>query len=105
MPVAMAIGTVAALGYSIYSGERAASQQKEAQKQSMQIAQQQAEAAQKSQGRQAPKQAPSLYMRDAAKQARMGGPSSTMLTGPQGVDLSQLTLDRKTLLGRNTLLG
>lgn len=35
----------------------------------------------------------------AAQQAGKGGASGTMLTGPQGVDPSQLTLGKSTLLG------
>jgi hypothetical protein len=33
------------------------------------------------------------------QQAATGGAGSTMLTGPSGVDLSQLTLGKSTLLG------
>lgn len=35
----------------------------------------------------------------AAQEAAKGGPSSTMLTGPSGIDPSALTLGKSTLLG------
>lgn len=35
----------------------------------------------------------------AAQQQASGGPSSTMLTGPMGVNPAQLTLGKSTLLG------
>jgi hypothetical protein len=35
----------------------------------------------------------------ANEQAAKGGQSSTMLTGPTGVDMSQLNLGKNTLLG------
>jgi hypothetical protein len=35
----------------------------------------------------------------AAQQQAAGGPGSTMLTGPAGVDPGQLTLGKSTLLG------
>lgn len=38
-------------------------------------------------------------MMSSNEQAAKGGQSSTMLTGPQGVDMSQLNLGKNTLLG------
>jgi len=38
-------------------------------------------------------------MLSSNEQAAKGGQSSTMLTGPQGVDMSQLNLGKNTLLG------
>ena len=38
-------------------------------------------------------------MLSSNQQAAKGGQSSTMLTGPQGVDMSQLNLGKNTLLG------
>ena len=35
----------------------------------------------------------------SAQEGAGGGPSATMLTGPQGIDPSQLSLGRNTLLG------
>jgi hypothetical protein len=35
----------------------------------------------------------------AAQQTGTGGPASTMLTGPAGIDPAQLQLGRNTLLG------
>ena len=40
-----------------------------------------------------------MAMMDQNIQAGKNGPSGTMLTGPQGIDPSKLTLGRNTLLG------
>jgi hypothetical protein len=44
-------------------------------------------------------------MADQNMQAGKNGPSGTLLTGPQGVDPSKLTLGRNTLLGAATPTG
>ena len=46
-----------------------------------------------------PKQAGSERALSQAEQAAQAGPSSTMLTGPMGVDPTQLQLGKSTLLG------
>lgn len=46
-----------------------------------------------------PKQAGSERVLSQAEQAAQAGPSSTMLTGPMGVDPTQLQLGKSTLLG------
>lgn len=46
-----------------------------------------------------PKQAGSERALSQSEQAAQAGPSSTMLTGPMGVDPSQLQLGKSTLLG------
>lgn len=86
----------AALGYEIYSGERAYREQKKAQKD--QLKQQRKNAAQAERAFNAQNQKrPSI-----ANAATMGNPGkvgSTMLTGPTGVDSSQLRLGKTSLLG------
>lgn len=98
MPAAPVIAAVAAsvgTAYSIYSGERAASAQRKAEKQAerqARIAEQEANRARRN-----PADAGALV--DRAAQAGRAGPSGTMLTGPQGVAPDQVTLGRNTLLG------
>lgn len=46
-----------------------------------------------------PKQAGSERALSQAEQAAQAGPSSTMLTGPMGIDPTQLQLGKSTLLG------
>jgi len=107
--IAAVVGTAAVaagVGYTVYAGE----QGKKAQKQAME----QQQAAQARASRQAEEQATASkaairrreqQMPDvasimaAAQESGMGGPASTMLTGPAGIDPSQLTLGRNTLLG------
>lgn len=104
---AIAVGTAAVgTAYSIYSGERAAGQQKEALKKQA-GAQEEARMAARSQARQsdeamgrANRKTPDTGgIMAAASQAAQGGPGSTMLTGPTGVDPNALSLGKNTLLG------
>ena len=46
-----------------------------------------------------------MALMDQNTQAGKNGPSGTLLTGPQGVDPSKLTLGRNTLLGAATPTG
>ena len=105
--VAFAVGTAAVgTAYSIYQGERAAGQQKEALKKQA-GAQEEARMAARSQARQsdeamgrANRKTPDTGgIMAAASQAAQGGPGSTMLTGPTGVDPNALSLGKNTLLG------
>ena len=100
---AAAVGT----GYAIYAGEqgkkaqdKAMEQQRQAQDRAAAAAERQANASQEA-IRAANRNAPDVsnIMQNAAKMAG-GGPASTMLTGPGGVDPSQLSLGRSTLLGQ-----
>lgn len=101
------VGVMAAgLGYSIYAGEQGAAAQKKAmeQQQAAQArASRQAEAQaaeSKANIRRSQQQAPDVAsIMAAAQESGAGGPASTMLTGPAGIDPSQLTLGRNTLLG------
>lgn len=94
-----AIGT----GYSIYAGEQAAQAQKKALGQ-QKAAQANAEAQAKSQQTKsemavnaANQKQPDLT--SIMKAAQATGGSTTMLTGPAGVDPNALTLGKNTLLG------
>ena len=103
---ASAAAAAAGVGYSVYAGEQgkkaqreAMNQQKAAQAQAAQQARQQATESQAA-IRRSQQQAPDVAsIMAAAQESGAGGPSATMLTGPAGIDPSQL------MLGRNTLLG
>ena len=96
----------AGAGYSISAGESAKKQQARALQQQEQAQAQQLAQAQAQQRRSemamnaANRRQPDVggIMERAGQQAG-GGPSSTMLTGPGGVDPTQLSLGRSTLLG------
>jgi hypothetical protein len=103
----VATGIAAAgTGYAIHAGERGAKMQREAMGQQQQ-AQQAAAAQARSQQRRsqqamaaANRAEPAVadIMGRAAAEAG-GGPSSTMLTGPMGVNPQELQLGRTSLLG------
>lgn len=104
---AVAVGAIAVgTGYSIYSGERAAGQQKEAlrkqagaQEQAKMEAISQERQSSEAMGRANRKQPNVAGIMAASSQAAQGGPSGTMLTGPMGVDPNALSLGKNTLLG------
>lgn len=93
---------IAAAGtaYSIYNGERAASEQKKAQAEARANAKKQADAADQAFNA-ANKKSPDAGAMLAGNQqaGNMGGGGATLLTGPQGVDPSALNLGKNTLLG------
>lgn len=116
VPIAAA-SAVAATGYSIYQGERAAKQtaaaqreqsayqqqalqqQRTAQDEAKAQAQAQAKAAEQTMNA-ANRKAPDVSgIMAAAESLQQGGPGSTMLTGPTGVDPNDLKLGKSTLLG------
>lgn len=95
-----AVATAAAgTTYSIYSGERGASQQADAQRQAQANAEKQAAQADQDFNRANQKKPDTSGVLSEAQQAGKGGASGTMLTGPQGVDPNSLTLGKSTLLG------
>lgn len=97
--VTAAVTAVAATGYTIYSGERAASQQKKAQNEARVAAQNQAKAADQAFNA-ANRKSPNVNLMLAQnRQQAEGGGGSTMLTGPAGVDIGALNLGKNTLLG------
>lgn len=103
----IAAGAAAAgTGYAIVAGERGASMQREAmgqQKQAQQAAAAQARSQQrKSQQAMAAANRAEPAVADIMGRAAAemgGGPSSTMLTGPMGVNPQELQLGRTSLLG------
>ena len=104
--VAATAVAAAGIGYSIYAGEqgkkaqeRAMSEQRTAQQRAAMEAEKQAMKSEQAM-RRASQQTPDVAgIMAAAQEGAAGGPSATMLTGPQGVDPSQLSLGRSTLLG------
>ena len=88
-----------ALGYTIYSGERAAKAQKDAQAQALEAAQKQEKASDEAVNRANQKTPDTAGILSSAQQASKTGASGTMLTGPMGIDQSMLQLGRKSLLG------
>lgn len=97
---AIAIASVAGTAYSIYSGEKAASAQKDAQEQAKQQAEKQAQAADQALNQANQKKPDTSAILSAAQQSGKSGQSGTMLTGSQGVDPTSLTLGKSTLLGQ-----
>jgi uncharacterized protein HemX len=106
--LAIAAVTVAAAGtaYGVYAGEQGKKKQEEAMRQ-QQAAQAQAAKQAQSQTRLS-RQAMAAANRiepavggimQAAQESAQGGPSSTMLTGPMGVNPQDLQLGRSSLLG------
>lgn len=100
MGVTAAIAAVAGTAYSVYSGERAADAQASAQKQAKALALKQEKAAEEANNRANQKRADTMSILDSAAQAGRSGASSTMLTGPQGIDPAALTLGKNSLLGQ-----
>ena len=101
-----AAAAAAGAGYSIVAGEQGKKQQQKALEQQERAQAQQLAQAQAQQRRSemamnaANRRTPDVggIMERAGQQAA-GGPSATMLTGPGGVDPTQLSLGRSTLLG------
>ena len=105
MPAAVALpyitAAVAAAGtaYSVYSGERASSAQKKANKQAQANATKQAQQAEQEINRANQKSPDVGALLSANQQQSLSGQSGTMLTGSQGVDPNSLALGKSTLLG------
>lgn len=104
--VATAAAATAGTAYSVVAGQDAKKQQEKAMQQQERAQAQQLEMAQSQRRRSetamnaANRRTPDVggIMERAGQQAA-GGPSATMLTGPGGVDPTQLSLGRSTLLG------
>jgi hypothetical protein len=99
---ATAILAAAAAGAatSMYSANKAASAQKSAAAQAAATADKQAKVADEATNRANSKRPNAGAMLSANQQAAASGNASTMLTGPMGIDNSQLQLGRSTLLGQ-----
>ena len=86
-------------GYSIYEGERSATAQKRSQRQALAASRATAQSADEANNRANQKRPNTNAILASAQQAAKGGMGSTMLTGPQGVSSSELSLGKSTLLG------
>ena len=97
--------TGAGLGYTVASGEAGKKAQSEAMRQQAAAQQQQIAQAAMQQRRSeqaiagAQRREPNVQAIMASAQEAASGPSSTMLTGPMGVNPADLQLGRSTLLG------
>ena len=95
--VAISMGTTAAVG--LYSADQAAKSQNKALQQSKDAAKANQQASDEANNR-ANRKAPDVSaMLSASALAGRSGQTGTLLTGPQGVDTSTLTLGKSTLLG------
>jgi uncharacterized protein HemX len=93
--LAGAVGT----GYSIYSGQQQAKTQKNASAQAEAKAAANAKAADEATNRANQKKPNTAAILDQMLMAGRTGTSGTMLTGAAGIDPTQLSLGRSTLLG------
>ena len=98
MPAVPVITAIAAVA-SVYSANRQAEAQQSAAKKSLALAERNAKAAEEAANKADRKSPDTTALLSAAEQAGRAGVSSTMLTGPSGVDPSRLTLGKSTLLG------
>ena len=89
----------AGTGYSIYEGERAATAQNRSQRQALANSRAAAQSADEANNRVNQKRPNANAILAAAQQAAKGGMGGTLLTGPQGVSSSELSLGKSTLLG------
>lgn len=89
----------AATAYSAYSGNQQRQQMKGANYKAEQNALKQEKQAEQDMNRANQKKPDTMAMLNDAAQKGRAGQSGTMLTGPQGVDPSMLTLGKNTLLG------
>ena len=96
---ATAVTAAATVGASVYSGRKQEKQARAAAEQAQKNADMQVKAAEEATNKAEQKSANAAASRDEAALAGKAGVSGTMLTGPQGIDPSQL------MLGKNTLLG
>ncbi len=97
--ISAVVVAAAGLGYSVYSGERAASEQRQAHRDAKKRAKKQESIADQEFNRANRKQANTTRLRQANAAANAMGAGSTLLTGGQGVNPASLTLGRTTLLG------
>jgi hypothetical protein len=99
MAVTGAVAAVASLAATAYSADQARSAQNKATDNAKANAARQAQASDEAQNAANSKGPDVNAALSAAQMMAKGGPGSTMLTGPAGVDPSQLTLGKSTLLG------
>lgn len=97
---AVAAAVVISAGVSYQNGQQQAKQNKAAMQQAKDNADRQASQAEQDMNRANQKRADPSAILSAASQGGKSGASGTMLTGPQGVDPSALSLGKSTLLGQ-----
>lgn len=95
----LAAAAAAGTAYSVYSGERAAGEQKTAMRKADAAAKTQADLADQATNKTNAKKPDVGAMLSANQAAAKAGGSGTMLTGPTGVDPASLQLGKNTLLG------
>jgi len=98
--IGLAVASAAGAGASIIQGQKQAGAQKAANQQAKEASAKQADAADQANNRANAKTPDIAAMLSANQGAAKGGASGTMLTGPQGLDPTQLQLGRSTLLGQ-----
>ena len=89
----------AGTGYSMYAGERTADMQKRAQRQALADSRAAAQSADEANNRANQKRPNANAILAAAQQAAKGSMGGTLLTGPQGANLGEMSLGKSTLLG------
>lgn len=94
-----AVVTAVAMGAQAYASNKAAKAQKAAQGQAQRAAAAQAQKAEEATNRALAKTPDTMAMLSANQRRAKGGIAGTMITGPAGVNPSNLTLARTTLLG------
>jgi hypothetical protein len=97
---AIILGTVATTMTSVVQGQQQMGQQRRASEQAQQNADRVASQAEQDMNRRNAKQPNTAAMFSQNQQEAQSGVSSTLLTGPQGVDPSALMLGKNTLLGQ-----
>lgn len=95
-----AIAVAAGAGVSYYNGQQQAADNKKAMAQAQANADRQAKQAEQDMNRVNQKKPDTSAILSAAQQSGKAGASGTMLTGPQGIDPSALSLGKITLLGQ-----
>ncbi len=95
----LAAAAVAGTAVSIYNGQEQKKAAERSSQQAQQNADKQAADADQAMNRANQKKPDTSAILSAAQQSGKSGPSGTMVTGPQGVDPSSLSLGKTTLLG------
>lgn len=91
--------TAASAGATLYASKKAAKAQKSAQSQAERAAKAAAQKSEEATNRALAKTPDTMAMLSANERRAKGGVGGTLLTGPTGINTSNLTLARTTLLG------
>lgn len=98
-PALLIAATAASAGATVYSANKAAKMQKSAQSQAERAAKAAAQKSEEATNRALAKTPDTMAMLSANERRAKGGVGGTLLTGPAGINTSNLTLARTTLLG------